>query len=1017
MPRGSQRRYQQQVARTSPESVQKQIDSVNAQLKELSKVKGSARNFNQLDNLRQMATYKLRDLNQKRVGSRGKAELDRQKKQAQANYDSIMAKYRIAEEAKKARDARQGLSRQLQSLTQLQKDVSNYQAGQRKQEQQRLAREATAQRAIDNAIKSGNTNALRKAGWDYRNTQAGSKIFSQFTTKAVNQKLALAKRSSKGSSINRATSNAEILYFGGTQKYFDDLVRWEDQNRKIAKRQSAGLRAGGVKQNFNNSTFSAKPTPKPSTDPLKFFNNPSSNNTMSKDAELRKAIAESQKNYPKAWEGKYNPLVNKSSNTFSNNTQIKRNQMPISPSSKEGKVIESILDQQRITRNVNAEQKKLFQAMTNAPNAQEAWRIREEAMKLNPSVGTFNYYVDNNTGKVTGTSGTLGIAQTTKYNPKTDSFDSTGIASVYRTDSRGNPIELVSPATTFFDDSGNRIGTVKSATAPYNIYEPSSTFFDYPKQPKNNNLLPPTLSQFASNANSGKQSNFLETKPNAINPTSFFGSSNPSKSRNPSGTLDAWQFFQGTQNTLDSYGVTLGNVGNFFTGKPMQEQERKNAVVRPPIQDDFFGAVVDSGKNFFYGDEVRQQEGRAKDPMGDFIKDQSKRPIPVIAGELFVEGALMLIPVGWAGRLIKGGKTLSEVIKGGSSTGGKGKKFFIGKDADGNKYFYAQNQKPKNIVSEQEVSSTTQRTQQGNIDGGSPLGKATIEEPTEFFGKSKNVQSDGINFASDWWKSSNTGTRGGTSTKQGGQKLLQKEKPSAQATSTKNPVADFFKSTSDSIKNNKGNFIKGAGSTGVIASRFFKNTRNPAQDFFKGQGSQQATKQTTSQTSQQAQKLKSSQATNLKSSQKRITKSTQKDDRKSGLIIPFFPTPTSTPPNIPIGLRFFGGGGSGRGRSGLRKGNRINTAWNVNTNKVGSFFKGASFKQSWGDTAFKELDIKTKNAKGTKSKDNIGSFFKETKNARGTKSKDNIGSFFKETKKEKNSRNKGKNAIDDFFNL
>ena len=229
MPRGSQRRYQQQVARTSPESVQKQIDSVNAQLKELSKVKGSARNFNQLDNLRQMATYKLRDLNQKRVGSRGKAELDRQKKQAQANYDSIMAKYRIAEEAKKARDARQGLSRQLQSLTQLQKDVSNYQAGQRKQEQQRLAREATAQRAIDNAIKSGNTNALRKAGWDYRNTQAGSKIFSQFTTKAVNQKLALAKRSSKGSSINRATSNAEIL------EHDDELIKVKTSKAKGSK--------------------------------------------------------------------------------------------------------------------------------------------------------------------------------------------------------------------------------------------------------------------------------------------------------------------------------------------------------------------------------------------------------------------------------------------------------------------------------------------------------------------------------------------------------------------------------------------------------------------------------------------------------------------------------------------------------------------------------------------------------------------------------------------------------------
>ena len=93
----------------------------------------------------------------------------------------------------------------------------------------------------------------------------------------------------------------------------------------------------------------------------------------------------------------------------------------------------------------------------------------------------------------------------------------------------------------------------------------------------------------------------------------------------------------------------------------------------------------------------------------------------------------------------------------------------------------------------------------------------------------------------------------------------------------------------------------------------------------------------------------------------------------------FIPPPVPpTTPRPPIGLRFFGGGGSGRGRSGLRRGQRINTAWNVDVNTVGGFFKGASFRQSWSDYAFKDLDKKTATARKAnkkKGKDAIDTFF------------------------------------------
>ena len=101
---------------------------------------------------------------------------------------------------------------------------------------------------------------------------------------------------------------------------------------------------------------------------------------------------------------------------------------------------------------------------------------------------------------------------------------------------------------------------------------------------------------------------------------------------------------------------------------------------------------------------------------------------------------------------------------------------------------------------------------------------------------------------------------------------------------------------------------------------------------------------------------------------------------------PTRPTPdTGNPRNrfgLPFGLPSLGGGGGGffgGGGRGLRYGNRINTAWNVNPDKVLGFFKGADFKQSYGGQAFWDLDRKTladrKKSKKKKS-DPVADFFK-----------------------------------------
>ena len=971
MPRGSQRRYQQQVARTSPESVQKQIDSVNAQLKELSKVKGSARNFNQLDNLRQMATYKLRDLNQKRVGSRGKAELDRQKKQAQANYDSIMAKYRIAEEAKKARDARQGLSRQLQSLTQLQKDVSNYQAGQRKQEQQRLAREATAQRAIDNAIKSGNTNALRKAGWDYRNTQAGSKIFSQFTTKAVNQKLALAKRSSKGSSINRATSNAEILYFGGTQKYFDDLVRWEDQNRKIAKRQSAGLRAGGVKQNFSNPMFSAKPMPnsansfmKPSTKSNMSSTATSTTRVTSTDPATAKANAEQQAYVASLRAGGVGiaeALLNPKTpqRYYKGGKEVTRDQTSINLERFLTERGYDISKPELIPNSVFKPEKQL-QARAQARSSGTMGDLREKA----------NTYQ---------TTSPQVLAQRQEIR---DFF----APEVITTQTVSNPQGqvLARNIQQFANPNSQGVGGFTFGGQPL-VQAPTPTKNQLP----NYSLMPQRPLTLASYAEKPSIKVDQWGVPYTDPVSSFFGA-----------------VAKGANRTFQSNINQVRNVGEFITGQELTPLPASQT----PVQDSFFGAVGDSAKNFFYGDQVRQQEGRAKDPLGNFFATQSKRNPVEVGSEIFTEGLLWAIPVAPA---VKGAQTLAKVV----TSGARANK--VNNTLKGANIATS----PKTDAINRELAKDTASSGNiitnffGGVKPKAPSKPATPATPTTASSKTVTSFFDSVDSKITWTDTislgKGKGKTGSASNKGGGffgggsggakskptnfidPPKGNKVNPDGTIVLTKQKqipaTQNFFKSYPVQLGKAKGSVkakVKPKQQTKTLTKQKPKQQQDIITGFFKPTKVKpifrpaQTIKQINKQRQRQRQDVIPIIRTNPQTGTRTIPRTTPRQKTSdstrttTGFFIPPPVPPTTTRP--PIGLRFFGGGGSGRGRSGLRRGQRINTAWNVDVNTVGGFFKGASFRQSWSDYAFKDLDKKTATARKAskkKGKDAIDTFF------------------------------------------
>lgn len=185
------------------------------------------------------------------------------------------------------------------------------------------------------------------------------------------------------------------------------------------------------------------------------------------------------------------------SNRFSNNNVIFRGNQAIDPKSEEGQQIEAILDRQRITKAANAEQSKMFWNMRNASTATEAMQIRQEAMKVNPTVGTFNYIVDNKTGKVKSDSlsGVLGVAQTTKQDK--DGFLSEGISSVFRTNKRGIPQSEIMPRQ-WLTDSGKSIGSIteRSVNTPVQVYKTAPREY----------MLPSTMGMFGGVPNSGKLS-------------------------------------------------------------------------------------------------------------------------------------------------------------------------------------------------------------------------------------------------------------------------------------------------------------------------------------------------------------------------------------------------------------------------------------------------------------------------------------------------------------------------------
>lgn len=430
------------------------------------------------------------------------------------------------------------------------------------------------------------------------------------------------------------------------------------------------------------------------------------------------------------------------------------------------------------------------------------------------------------------------------------------------------------------------------------------------------------------------------------------------------------EFVIGSRNTFDSYGNMLTNTGNFLQGKPQQP------MARPPVQDQFFGAVIDSAKNTFEG----PSENRASDPMGEFFGTQQKRidkrGFGQVAGELTTEALFWALPVGAVAKIPKIATSfLSPTVK----TVKASDNFIPGKD------FMKLEGKTKDVSWADQIGAffgpkgnkvKSQPFTSSNV----PLGKGTTKgkgkKGNNFFSGSSGTGKKPGNFFDEPPKTTKTNT---------GLELIVKTQ---QKTKKGNPPKKYSYDDFLKYRQKYANKAIQLQKQKAIPKTKVKQKQD---QFFKVSSKQKQLKKSKQQffkpiplitpKAKQKQKVKQSEQFFKpipKLTPKLTPKLKQKDKQKyptTGVIMPYFPpTAKSTGMFLPP-LPFFRQGGR-RNRLANRKrpARKSYTAWNVNTKQVGSFLKGPTYKKSRSDYVFKDLDKRTKKAKKEKDYDYLDFF-------------------------------------------
>ena len=317
-------------------------------------------------------------------------------------------------------------------------------------------------------------------------------------------------RSYPNRQINELTFKAR----GGNTAQWNRIIEREDRNRAASKRQSASIKAAAAIQ--------AKPKPEPQP-----RNVPTKQNAFS---------------------------------TGSGSVNVFKNNKEISPTSKEGQVLQSIYDRQKAQRVINAEQKKLFSKVTKAKNYNEAFNIQEKSRIVNPNVGTFQQAFRK--GELKETRGVEGI----------------GTGQVVITNKKGDAMSFFNPSQ-LQNKAGKRVGTIDTVSV--------NKSFDFFQLDKPNISKPkPKVAEMQGPI---QQSSF-----------SFFGGM--LEEQKPKQQEPIKDFFSGMTDPFYNIGMTFAAVpeatkrivttGDFFAGQKYFEKEVQPEL-KPTGFDRFFGVTPD----------------------------------------------------------------------------------------------------------------------------------------------------------------------------------------------------------------------------------------------------------------------------------------------------------------------------------------------------------------------------------------------------------------------------------------
>jgi len=708
-------------------------------------------------------------------------------------------------------------------------------------------------------------------------------------------------RSYPNRQINELTFKAR----GGSSAQWDKIIKREDQNRALSKRQSASIKAAAAIQKQQSKPKPAsKPAPKPT---------------------------------------KQNTFV-----TGSGSVNVFKGGKEISPATKEGTAIQDIFDRQAAQREINKEQKKLFDRVTGATDYKQAFNIQEKSRTINPNVGTFQQAFRD--GALKETRGVKGLGDRT----------------VTKTDFFGNPVSDYKQ-TFLVDDTGKRLASIDSQSRGSEF-----DFFKTPKTQQRSTAVygPPaqasTFDFFNLGSGSGEKkrqsdNNYLKDDEKAF---FFFPDV-------PQGDDFLSQFgrgvTKGASNTLAgvwNVGLMAGSgIQQATGGKPIPEKDFVPFYSTPVtnVESGFFDAAAGTGKSFFTGEKYDAKK-RVQTGFDEAYDNFFSKPVES-AGSL-----VELVPYFGFGAAKAGVRAAGDFFGSLGKTTTKGS---TGPKKTGNfvqDFFY---EKPdKSTIFNLDTASTFSSK---NVKTGSG--------PTQFFDTSAKGtgKTTGKTGPDDFFKATTKTKGGGTYTKKSWTDDFMGGKPIQSGSSFLIQKTKLKQKTKTQVKQqNKlvDQFFKPMQKQKTKTKTKQKQKVKQKQDFFTAFIPKLSPKQKQRQESALTPKLSQKQKTAQPAKQKQTTDFFAGTALKTGQKKP---TPTKLK-TMGGGFwwGFIGGGGRGSRTKRNKRGDKSFTAWNVDESKVGSFFAGPSYRTSKSTRVFKDADARNKRAakkQRKKNKDFVTGFF------------------------------------------